>query len=120
MASCAPLEILIAAAADLCCKPWLHAVVSAEDATPEDYCCRIECRDADGIRLERNDLELELYQSGSDLNLTLSWADQPTRPILWHGQHPVWMNGETGERCTAPNDGGSLEALARRLRALLA
>ena len=120
MASCAPLEILIAAAADLCCKPWLHAVVSAEDATPEGYCGRTECRDADGIRLERNDLELELYRSGSDLNLTLSWADQPTRPILWHGQHPVWMNGETGERCTAPNDGGSLEALARRLRALLA
>ena len=120
MASCAPLEILIAAAADLCRKPWLHAVVSAEDATPEDYCGRIKCRDADGIRLERNDLELELYRSGSDLNLTLSWADQPARPILWHGQHPVWMSGETGERCTAPNDGSSLEALARRLRALLA
>ena len=120
MASCAPLETLIAAAADLCRKPLLHAVVSEESATIEDYCGRIECRDTHGIRLEDNDLELELYRSGADLNLTLSWFDQPARPILWHGQHPVWMNGETGERCSAPTDGAPLEALARRLRALLA
>ena len=120
MVSCAPLETLIAAAADLCRKPWLHAVVSTEGATPEDYCGRIECRDSDGLRYETNDLELELYRSGNDLNLTLSWVDQPSRPILWHGQHPVWMNGETGERCAAPGDGAALEALARRLRALLA
>lgn len=120
MASYASLETLIAAAADLCRKPLIHAVVSAEGATQEDYCGRLECRDADGIRLEAHDLELELYRSGADLNLTLSWTDQPARPMLWHGQHPVWMNGETGERCSGPADGAPLEALARRLRALLA
>ncbi|WP_369818613.1 hypothetical protein [Synechococcus sp. MIT S9504] len=45
--------------------------------------------------------------------------NQTDRPLLWHGQHPVWMDGDTGKRCSAPNDGAPLEALARRLRALL-
>ena len=119
MSACSALETLIASAADLCCKPFHHAVLSAEDATPDDYRGRIECRDGDGQRLEELDLELEVYRSGSDLNLTLAWADQPLRPILWHGQHPVWMDGETGKRCSAPADGAALEALARRLRSLL-
>ena len=120
MGTCSALETLIASAADLCRKPYLHAVLSADDATLDDYCGRVECRDGDGQRLEEFDLELELYRSGTDLNLTLAWADQPHRPILWHGQHPVWMDGETGKRCSAPADGAPLEALARRLRALLA
>tara|TARA_B100001173_G_scaffold65894_1_gene55735 strand:- start:505 stop:867 length:363 start_codon:yes stop_codon:yes gene_type:complete len=119
MSACSALETLIASAADLCRKPVLHAVLSAEDATLDDYRGRIQCRDGDGARLEELDLELELYRSGEDLNLTLAWVDQPARPILWHGQHPVWMDGETGKRCSAPADGAPLEALARRLRALL-
>lgn len=119
MTSCSALETLIASTADICRKPFHHAVLSADDATPDDYCGRIECRDGDGQRLVELDLELELYRSGMDLNLTLAWVDQPARPILWHGQHPVWMDGETGQRCSAPADGAPLEALARRLRALL-
>ena len=117
---CAALETLIAAAADVCSKPYLHAVLSAEDATPEDYQARIECRNGEGERMRALDLELEIYRSGVELNLTLAWADQPDRPMLWHGQHPVWMDGESGKRCSAPADGATLEALARRLRALLA
>jgi hypothetical protein len=31
----------------------------------------------------------------------------------------VWMDGTSGERCERPADGASIEALARRLRALL-
>jgi hypothetical protein len=53
------------------------------------------------------------------LNLTLSWREDENRTILWHGNHPVWM-GPQGERCERPLDGLPLEALARRLRALLA
>jgi hypothetical protein len=72
------------------------------------------------VRLPADDLELELYRSGAQLNLTLAWAADPARPMLWHGSHPVWMDGASGQRCERPRDGLPLEALARRLRALLA
>ncbi len=125
---------IVAAAADVCFKPWRHAVIvigsdeflqkdgerdlDVFNAISTDLIARIECRDQEGSRYPEKDLELEIYSSGKDLNLLLSWLDQPERPILWQGQHPVWMDGKTGKRCSAPNDGAPLEALARRLRAL--
>ncbi|KZR87826.1 hypothetical protein MITS9504_00250 [Synechococcus sp. MIT S9504] len=128
------LAELICSAADLCRKPLIHALVpfdqqfSSDQApisntdslkTMIDLSAHLECRDPDGSRCSEQDLELEIYQSGEDLNLMLSWLNQTDRPLLWHGQHPVWMDGDTGKRCSAPNDGAPLEALARRLRALL-
>ena len=117
------LAQLVAAAADLCRKPLRHAVLLAnpETAADRDDCSlRIEVRGGEGERLPAEDLELELYRSGGQLNLTLAWLEEPDRPILWHGQHPVWMTSQSGERCERPEDGLPLEALARRLRALLA
>ncbi|MFQ6537216.1 MULTISPECIES: hypothetical protein [Aphanothece] len=117
------LAQLVAAAADLCRKPLRHAVLPGQPGEVpriEDCCLKIEVRGPDGERLPREDLELELYRSGGQLNLTLAWATEPERPMLWHGLHPVWMAGETGQRCARPLDGAPLEALARRLRALLA
>ena len=142
---------LVAATADLCRKPWRHAVIAVDDEPPadpaatstdavtataavtatdavtaadrawaEECCLRLEVRCAEGQRLEREDLELELYRSSGTLNLTLAWLNDPERPMLWHGSHPVWMDGGTGLRCPAPGDGAPLEALARRLRVLLA
>ncbi|TCD58570.1 hypothetical protein CWE17_05665 [Synechococcus sp. BS56D] len=120
------LLALIAAAADVCRKPLRHGVVpvGADDAEPQtihldDLRLRLEARDPDGARQQLHDLELEIYRSGADLNLMLGWWDQPDRPLLWQGQHPVWMDGSSGQRCTAPSDGAPIEALARRLRALL-
>ncbi len=119
---------MVAAAADLCRKPLRHAVIpspATEDAGPtsglQELDCgfRLEVRSPEGERLLDDDLELELYRSGRDLNITLGWSDD-RRPLLWHGSHPVWMDAVTGERCSAPSDGQPLEALARRLRALLA
>ena len=125
---------LICSAADVCRKPLIHALVqvdqqfssdhnqrSINDALGEmvDLRARLECRDSDGHRCHEHDLELEIYPSGDDLNLMLSWWNQEERPLLWQGQHPVWMDGETGKRCAAPADGAPLEALARRLRALI-
>ena len=78
-----------------------------------------ECRDAEGQRCSQRDLELEVYRSGDDINLMLSWWEQPDRPMLWQGRHPVWMDGATGQRCSAPHDAAPIEALARRLRSLL-
>ena len=128
------LAVLICSAANVCRKPLIHALVPVDQQlsadqesisktasleTMTDLRARLECRDPDGTRCSEQDLELEIYQSGDDLNLMLSWWNQTDRPLLWHGQHPVWMDGDTGKRCSAPNDGAPLEALARRLRALL-
>ena len=123
---------MIAAAADLCRKPLRHAVVLLDDdhldqpialsdllERGDDLRIRLECRDPDGARWPDQDLELEMYRSGDDLNLMLGWWDQADRPLLWQGQHPVWMDGNTGLRCAPPQDASSIESLARRLRSLL-
>lgn len=118
------LQVLIARSADVCFKPWSHSVVllSGDDATNfsvDDVSLRIECRDQEGLRHDDRDLELEIYRSGEEINLMLSWWDQPERPILWQGRHPVWMDGASGQRCPAPQDAAPLEALGRRLRTLI-
>lgn len=118
---------LVAAAADLCRKPLRHgvritgseALSTASGAAPWDCCLRLEARGPNGERLPGDDLELELFHSGQDLNLTLAWCVEDERPLLWQGSHPVWMDSQTGERCARPEEGAPLEALARRLRALL-
>lgn len=114
------LQQLVAAAADLCRKPLRHAVLPVGAAQHLDDCClRLEARQPDGIRCPEEDLELEIYRSGDALNLNLAWSEDPERPLLWHGNHPVWMDPASGERCERPPDGAPLEALARRLRTLL-
>ena len=114
------LQQLVAAAADLCRKPWRHAVLPLDDAQRCDDCnLRLEVRQADGERYPAADLEIEIYRSGNDLNLTLAWCHDQQRPLLWQGSHPVWMEPQSGLRCERPVDGAPLEALARRLRALL-
>ena len=72
------LLVLIAKAADVCLKPWSHAVVLIDPSAPEqtdDLHVRIECRDGDGQRCSDQDLELEIYRSGDEINLMLSWWD---------------------------------------------
>ena len=113
------LRRLVAAAADLCRKPLRHGVVLTSDPEQEDCSLRIETRSPEGERRTEEDLELEIYRCGQDLHLTLAWAEPDDRPMLWQGSHPVWMSPR-GERCERPADGLPLEALARRLRALLA
>lgn len=117
------LNQLVAAAADLCRRPLRHGVILCSGEDDDDCQLRLEVRGVEGERLQEEDLELELFFSGSgpqrNLNLTLAWRHDPEGPVLWHGQHPVWMDGQ-GNRCPCPEGGASLEALARRLRALLA
>ena len=115
----------IARAADLCFKPWRHAVRFKGDARSDAELCSdcellLEARDAGGVRVPERDLELEIYRSGDDLNLMLSSVSDETAPLLWHGSHPVWMQAASGERCERPSEGAPLEAFCRRLRALLA
>ena len=84
----------IAQACDLCVKPWRHSIIntSTEQAlkSNDDYIdltLRVESRDRDGERFPENDLEIEIYRSGHDLSITLTWLFFPDRPILWHGKH---------------------------------
>ena len=117
---------LIASTADICLKPWKYAVigigsinnVSFPSEENIELIIRIECRDRSGKRHPENDLELEIYRSGVDVNLMLGWCNQIARPILWQGQYSFWMDGHNGKRCPAPNDCANMEAFARRLRAL--
>jgi len=117
----APPDLLqrIAAAADLTRRPLRHAVLpQGEPGDGDDLRLWLEVRSAEGERLPDDDLELELYRSAGALHLTLAWRHDDSLPMLWHGGHGVWMDG-AGRRCGAPAGGGPLEALARRLRALL-
>lgn len=114
---------LVAAAADLCRKPYRHAVLLEGDVLPCDrnqfeITLRLEVRDDVGERIWHEDLELEIYRSGKDLSLMLSWLSDDDRPMLWHGSHSVWMDA-SGQRCSGPGYDASLEALARRLMTLL-
>ncbi|MBM5799814.1 MAG: hypothetical protein FJ077_03030 [Cyanobacteria bacterium K_DeepCast_35m_m2_023] len=120
----AELLELVARAADLCLKPQRHGVRYRDQpantgADCSDACVLIEARDAAGVRVPDADLELEIYRSGGELNLVLSWLLDDQAPMLWHGSHPVWMRGDTGLRCERPAGGAPLESLCRRLRALL-
>jgi len=109
---------LVAAAADLCRRPLSHGVVVLNQGEEQDLQLRLEARDPGGVRLPEQDLELEIYRSGQELNLTLAWLADGERPMLWQGSHGLWMDGQ-GMRCQPPEGAAPVEALARRLRALL-
>lgn len=114
----------LARAADVCLKPHRHALRFSGEAPADldagtDCCLLVEARDSNGVRQPEHDLELEIYRSGAELNLMLSRVHDELAPLLWHGQHPVWMQAVSGERCERPPDGAALEGFCRRVRALL-
>ena len=103
------LQVLIACSADVCLKPWSHSVVllsgvDDNESGVDDLTVRIECRDQQGQRHSDRDLELEIYRSGIEINLMLSWWDQPERPMLWQVIHR-WrkaVNVAMPRGCTNP------------------
>ena len=115
---CEALTQSICRSADLSRLPYRHAFLPSEQQG-DSWIGRLEVRDADGERHPPMDLDLEIYGSAADPSLQLSWSDDDTRPLLWQGRHPVWMDGTSGQACSRPDDGIPLETLARRLRAEL-
>ncbi len=113
-------SLIIAKAADVCMKPWHHAVVDTSINNTESFeiLVRVECRSAEGTRHPENDLDLEIYNSGNEVNLIISWNTKPESPYLWQGKHSVWLDSVDGTKCSTPNDGEKLESFGRRLRAL--
>ena len=120
------LSNLVASAADISLKPWMHSVVDQSNSSEKnnhpdkvlDVSFRIECRSKEGVRYPINDLELEVFRSGNDLNLILSWCNKEDASILWQGRNSVWMDPVSGQRCQVPIEDSNLERLARRLRSL--
>ena len=112
----------VAKAADLCMKPYVHSVSienQLDDAKDlEDLIFKIQCRNIDGEREKSMDIELEVYKSGNEVNMTLSWKSLIDRPILWQGKHAVWMDSSSGLQCEIPPDGKLFESFARRLRTI--
>ena len=117
------LIVEVAKAADLCLKPCVHSVFlenqSDDDNDFDDLIFKIQSRNIDGEREEAMDIELEVYKSGNELNMTISWKSLINRPILWQGKHAVWMDSSSGVQCETPSYGKLFESLARRLRTVL-
>ena len=118
------LEGLIAKAADLTNKPFIHSVAKVKgdyvlNSEDIDLTINILCRDIDGKRLDLFDLELEIYKSKTDLVLVITKLNFPDEPILWSGPKNLWMDGKTGKKCNPPNYGFKLENLAVRIKGIL-
>tara|TARA_B100000900_G_scaffold257012_1_gene219030 strand:- start:968 stop:1354 length:387 start_codon:yes stop_codon:yes gene_type:complete len=116
-------ESLIANAANLCNKPFVHSVVKVKgdyffNSDDIDLTLNILCRDIDGNRLEFYDLELEIYKSNNDLILVVTKLNFPDEPMLWCGPKNLWMDGKTGKKCNPPNYGFKLENVASRVKSL--
>ncbi len=108
----------VAKAADHCMKPYVHSVSLENqlDDDSDDLIFKIQSRNIDGEREESMDIELEVYKSGNDVNMTISWKLLIDRPILWQGKHAVWMDSSSGVQCETPSYGKLFESLARKLR----
>ncbi len=117
-------EALIAKSADLSNKPFIHSVVKVNgeynfEIVEFDLTLNVLCRDVDGRRLDRYDLELELYRSNNELVLVLAKLNYPEEPILWSGAKILWMDSKTGKKCNPPNYSFKLENFASRIRAFI-
>ena len=112
----------VAKAADLCMKPYVHSVFLENQLNDtsdlDELTLKIKCRNIDGEREESMDMELEVYKSGKEVNMTISWKSLIDRPILWQGKHVIWMDSSSGMQCEAPSNGKKIESLARRLRTI--
>ncbi len=109
----------VAKAADLCMKPYVHSVFLENQLVDDDLndlIFKIQCRNIDGEREESMDIDLEVYKSGDEVNMTISWRSIMDRPMLWQGKHAVWMDSSSGLQCETPSYGKPFESLARRLR----
>ena len=115
------IEVLIARSADLTNKPFIHSVVKlgGENIILDkelDFTAHVICRDKDGLRVEKFDLELEIFDSNSSLVIVIARLNFPNDPILWYGNKILWMNSKTGDKCNPPAYSSNLENLAIRIK----
>ena len=116
------LEIIVAKSANIINKPFIHSVVkiSGEYAISKnddlDLTFNVLCRDSEGNRIERDDLEIEIFNSKYELILLISKLNFPNEPILWSGNKNLWMDSKSGKRCEPPSYNFKIENLATRIK----
>ncbi len=116
------LEIIVAKSANIINKPYIHSVVKISgecDFSKDDdldITLNILCRDSEGNRIERDDLEIEIFNSKNELVLLVSKLNYPNEPILWSGNKNLWMDSKSGKKCEPPNYNFRIENLATRIK----
>jgi len=116
------LEIIVANSANIINKPYIHSVIKISGECDNskdddlDITLNVLCRDSEGNRLEREDLEVEIFNSKNELVLLVSKLNYPNEPILWSGNKNLWMDSKTGKKCEPPNYNFMIENLATRIK----
>ena len=116
------LEIIVAKSANIINKPYIHSVVKISgeyDISKDDdldITLNVLCRDSEGNRIERDDLEIEIFNSKNELVLLVSKLNYPNEPILWSGNKNLWMDSKSGKKCEPPNYNFRIENLATRIK----
>ena len=119
------LETLVAKSANITNKPFLHSVVKVTGQNDAlkiddiDMVFNILCRDLDGNRLERYDLEIEIFNSKNKLVLVIAKLNYPNEPILWSGNKNLWMDSNSGKKCEPPSYSLRIENLATSIKSFL-
>ncbi len=116
------LEIIVAKSANIINKPYIHSVVTISgecDISKDDdldITLNVLCRDSEGNRIEREDMEIEIFNSKNELVLLVSKLNYPNEPILWSGNKNLWMDSKSGKKCEPPNYNFRIENLATRIK----
>ena len=116
------LEIIVAKSANIINKPYIHSVVKikGEYETSKDddldIILNVLCRDSEGNRIEKDDLEVEIFNSKNELVILVSKLNYPNEPILWSGSKNLWMDSKSGKKCEPPTYNYRLENIATRIK----
>ena len=116
------LEIIVAKSANIINKPYIHSAVKVSgefDISKNDdldITLNVLCRDSEGNRIEKDDLEIEIFNSKNELVLLVSKLNYPNEPILWSGNKNLWMDSKSGKKCEPPNYNFMIENLATRIK----
>ena len=119
------LETIVAKSANFINKPYIHSVIkiSGEFDTSKnddiDITLNVLCRDNEGNRIERDDLEIEIFNSKNELVLLISKLNYPNEPIFWSGNKNLWMDSKSGKKCEPPNYNFMIENLATRIKKII-
>ena len=98
----------------LCFPDLVYSGKVISDSEDQDDCelC-LFARDLSGEPLPEYAINLEIVKVGEQRSITAEYPEQEDLPILWYGQHALWMDGVTGQTVGCPTSGIRLERLAR-------
>jgi len=116
------LEIIVAKSANIINKPFSHSVIKISgeyDSSKHhdlDIVLNVLCRDSEGNRIERDDLEIEIFNSKNELVIIMSKLNFQNEPILWSGNKNLWMDSKSGKKSQPPSYNFKMENLATKIR----